>query len=137
MAIRSQKTEIKHGIGAVFTSIEEVTDVKLAGVTIPQIDVTHLMSTSKEFLSGLKDNGTVDITANFTNGTVQAALRADADAGTISPYQIVLGGATTPITIGFNAFVTKLEGPMAKVDSKLEMQISLKITGNITVTVGP
>jgi hypothetical protein len=140
MAIRSQKTQILHGVGSgtpVFTAIEEVTDVKLGGVTIPQIDVTHLMSTSKEFLSGLKDNGTIDITCNFTNGTVQQAVRGDADLGTISPYEIVLGGAATPITIAFSAFVTKLDGPSAKVDSKLEMQIALKITGNITITVGP
>lgn len=136
MAIRSQKTKIKHGVGTgtpTYSEVEEVTDIKLSGGTVPQIDVTHLMSTSKEYLAGLKDNGTVDVTCNFTNGTVQQAVRADFDNGTISPWQVALDGADTPIIVSFNAFVTKLEGPDAKVDSKLEMTFSLKLTGDITI----
>lgn len=132
MAIRSQKTQILHGTGA-GSAVEEVTDIKLSGGTVPQIDVTHLMSTAKEFLAGLLDNGTVDISCNFVNGTVQQAVRADFVAGTISPWQIVLGGATTPITVSFNAFVIKIEGPSAKVDDKLTMTFSLKLTGDITI----
>lgn len=136
MAIRSQNTQILHGVGAtpVFTAVEEVTDITLGGVSIPQIDTTHLMSTSKEFLAGLKDNGTAEISANFTNGPVQAAVRADADLGTIAPYQIILGGGATPITIDFDAFVTKYDGPNAKVDGKLEIKVSFKITGDITIS---
>lgn len=136
MAIRSQQTQIKHGVGTgtpTYTAVEEVTDIKLGGGTVPQIDVTHLMSTAKEFLAGLLDNGTVDVSCNFINGTVQQAVRADFVAGTISPWEIVLGGGVTPITVTFNAFVIKMDGPSAKVDSKLEMSFSLKLTGDITI----
>jgi hypothetical protein len=135
MAIRSQKTQIQHGTGATptYAAFEEVTDIQIGGVSIPQIDTTHLMSTSKEFLPGLKDNGTIEISANYTNGTVQQAVRADADDGIVSPWRIVLGGADTPINITFNAFPTKYDGPNAKVDNKLEIKVSLKITGDITI----
>lgn len=129
MAIRSQQTQIKHGT----TAVEEVTDIKLSGGSVPQIDVTHLMSTAKEFLPGLLDNGTVDVTCNFVNGTVQQQVRSDFVAGTVSAWSIVLGGATTPITVSFNAFVTKCEGPILKVDSKVDMTFSLKLTGDITI----
>jgi hypothetical protein len=135
MAIRSQDTEIQHGTGATptFAGFEEVSDIQIGGVSIPQIDTTHLKSTSKEFLPGLKDNGTIDIVANFTNGAVQQAVRADANDGVVAPWRIVFNGGATPINVTFNAFPTKYDGPNAKVDGKLEIKVSLKITGDITI----
>ena len=56
----------------------------------------------------------------------------------VSPYQIVINSGTAALpsvtTIGFLAFVTKYAGPDAKVDGKLEIQISLKISGALTIT---
>ena len=122
-AIRSQGTVVKHGT----TAIEEVRDVKLNGVQTSTIDVTHLTSSSKEFLAGLKDNGTVDLTCNFTNGTVQQAVRTDANAGTTAAYSIVIPGpGSSTTTMTFNAFVTKFDGPTAGVDRAMDLMISLK-----------
>ena len=70
-ALRAQGTQIQHGIATVFSSVEECNDIKIGGISISSIDVTHLQSTAKEFIPGLADNGTVDIMANFINGTVQ------------------------------------------------------------------
>ena len=137
-ALRAQGTTIKHGVGTVFTEIEECTDIKLGGLTVTSIDVTHLKSIAKEFIPGLSDNTTVDITCNFINGTVQNAVRADANAAVVAPYQILInsGTVTTPAvtTIAFSGFVTKISGPDAKVDSKLEIQMTIKVTGAITIT---
>ncbi len=133
-AIRAQGTKLQHGIVAVFSDLEEASDIKLGGVSVSAIDVTHLLSTSKEFIAGLKDNGTCDATCNFTNGTVQAAMRADMNAGTTAPYKVVITGPSATITISFSGFLIKYAGPDAKVDGKLEVQMSIKITGDITIT---
>ena len=137
-ALRAQGTTIKHGVGTVFTEIEECSDIKLGGVTITSIDVTHLKSVAKEFIPGLSDNTTVDITCNFINGTIQNLVRADANAALVSPYQILInsGTPTTPTvtTIAFSGFVTKYAGPDAKVDGKLEIQMTIKVTGALTIT---
>jgi hypothetical protein len=131
-AIRSQGTRLQHGSGAnpvVFTDLEECTDIQLGGVNVAVVDVTHLLSEGKESVPGLLDPGTITVTCNYTGGTVQKALYADMLAGRTSPYQLILGGSATPITINFNAYVTKYDGPHAKVDGKLELSVGLKITG--------
>ena len=137
-ALRAQSTQIMHGVGTVFTAVEECTDIKLGGLTVTSIDVTHLRSLAKEFIPGLSDNTTVDITCNFINGAVQNAIRSDANAAVVAPYQILInsGTATTPsvTTIAFSGFVTKYAGPDAKVDGKLEIQLTIKVTGAITIT---
>ena len=122
----------------VYVELEEASDIKMGGVTISSIDVTHLRSIAKEFIPGLSDNTSVDLTCNFTNGVVQNAIRADANAALTSPYRILIAsgipGALTTTTVAFLAFVTKYAGPDAKVDSKLEIQITLKVTGAFTIT---
>lgn len=133
-AIRAQGTKIQHGIATVFSDLEEASDIKLGGVSVSSIDVTHLQSTSKEFIAGLKDNGTCDVSCNFINGTVQSAMRADMNAGTTSPYKVVITSPSATITIAFSGFLTKYAGPDAKVDGKLEVQMTIKITGDITIT---
>ena len=113
---------------------EEASDINLGGVSVSSIDVTHLLSTAKEFIAGLQDNGSCDFTANFINGTVQSLVRADMNTGTSSPYQIVIpGSGPTKTYINFTAFVTKFAGPKLKVDSKVEISVTLKISGAITI----
>ena len=133
-ALRAQGTKIQHGVATVFSDVEEASDIKLGGVSVSSIDVTHLQSTSKEFIAGLKDNGTCDVSCNFTNGTVQTAMRADMNTGTTSSYKVVIPSPTVTITIAFSGFLTKYAGPDAKVDGKLEIQMTIKITGDITIT---
>jgi hypothetical protein len=64
-----------------YAPFEESSNIKLGGVSVSSIDVTHLLSTAKEFVPGLQDNGTCDFTANFVNGAVQALVRADMNTG--------------------------------------------------------
>lgn len=133
-AIRSQGTKLQHGVGSTFSDLEESSDIKLGGVSVSAIDVTHLLSTSKEFIAGLKDNGTCDVTCNFVNGVVQEAMRQDCNNGVTSPYKMVITNGTTTITFAFDGFLTKYDGPEAKVDNKMEIQMTIKITGDITMT---
>jgi hypothetical protein len=130
-AIATKGTILRYA-GSPTSEIEEVTSVKIGGVSVNAIDATHLRSTSKEFIAGLLDNGTVDWAANFTNGPVQQAVRRDMNAGATRPFEIYIGGATPPITIGFSGFFTKLDGPDVTVDNKLQISGSIKVTGDIT-----
>jgi hypothetical protein len=133
-AIRSQGTTLQHGVGSVFTDLEEASEVKLGGVSVTAIDVTHLQSTAMEFIAGLKDNGTCEFTCNFINGTVQEAMRQDCNNGVTSPYKVVITNGTVTITFAFSGFLTKYDGPDAKVNGKLEISGTIKITGDITMT---
>jgi hypothetical protein len=133
-AIRSQGTILQHGVGTVFTDLEEASEIKLGGVAVSAIDVTHLKSTSKEFIAGLKDNGNCDFKCNFINGTVQEAMRQDCNNGVTAPYNVVITNGTTTITFTFDGFLTKYDGPEATVDGKLEISGTIKITGDITMT---
>ena len=123
-----------------FATIEETQNIMLGGLTVSAIDATHLLSLAKEFIAGLSDSGNCDMTCNFTNGATQSLVRADANAGVVSPYRIVaisgVTGAPTTTTVSFLGFVTKYAGPSAKVDGKLEISITIKISGPLTfVTV--
>lgn len=121
------------GTTAAYADVEEASDIKIGGVSVDTIDVTHLQSKAKEFIAGLIDNGSLDFTCNFTNGPVQALLRADMNGGVTSPYKMVIAPNTpAQINIFFSAFVTKIDGPTAKTNGKMDIQCSAKITGEIT-----
>jgi hypothetical protein len=115
-----------------YAAVEEAADIKIGGVSVSSIDATHLNSAAKESLAGLLDNGSLDFSTNFTNGPVQQLLRQDMANGTTSAYCMVMGAGANQIHIYFQAYVTKMDGPTAKVDSKMEMQFTCKITGAVT-----
>jgi len=115
-----------------YAAVEEPTDIKIGGVSISSIDASHLQSVAKESIAGLIDNGSLDFSTNFTNGPVQQLLRQDAVAGVTSAYCMTMGAGASLIRIFFQAYVTKLDGPTAKVDGKMEMQYTAKITGAVT-----
>jgi len=124
-----------------YATCEEASNIKFGGITVSAIDVTHLQSLAKEFIPGLRDSGSCDVSCNFINGPVQQLMRIDQNNGTVSPYQVVIPTytvgpagtpiAATPITFSFLAFLTKFAGPDAKVDGKLEIMMTMKITGAI------
>lgn len=120
------------GTTAAYADVEEASDIKIGGVQVSTVDVTHLQSTAKEYVAGLLDNGSLDFSCNFTNGPVQTLLRTDMYNGITSPYKMIINPTgTTPINVMFSGFVTKADGPSAKVDGKMEMQYTVKITGSI------
>ncbi len=140
-ALRSQGSSISYGglIGASasWQAVEEVEDIKRSGQKVSEIDVTNLQSAAKEFVLGLKDEGTVDISANFTAGIVQQLLFARYDDSQAAQYQITIGAAlTTPVTFTFNAYVTKCAIDDAKVDAKIALSATLRITGGVTINYG-
>lgn len=99
------------------------------------IDVSHLGSTAKEKLIGLRDEGQVSLDVNFlpTDGG-QSALRADRATRTMRKAVIQLNDNTTEVArtkIIFDAYVSGFSITGA-VDQVVKGNIALEITGACT-----
>jgi len=93
-----------------------------------EIDVTHLLSTAKEFRLGLVDEGGFSFEMNQINTDPgQTALRASKNAGTIRSYVLTLPNAETAT---FTAFAKGL--PTAGgVDGVVTSSVALRISGSV------
>jgi NADPH-dependent curcumin reductase CurA len=134
MAIPTQGTTI--GIAATagavgpFVTIGEATGWSGPRFTRNQIDVTHLLSTAKEFLAGLKDPGEFSIDVNFDlrdAGQEDAwdLLNSNAPVGVKVTFPDNAGGFT------FDALVLNFE-TAGRADDKVTGTITLRITGDVT-----
>lgn len=134
-AIVGKGALLKRGDGTsneVFTAIAEVNRIGLPNQTRPMIDLTDLASVARVFKKGLKDAGSVSFSMNFTRASY-IAMNADLDSDTAVNYQIVIPdtGATT---IDFSAYVHELGGDIPDPDQKISVDVTMKISGDITIT---
>lgn len=111
-------------------AIGELTDVTPGGVDVNFIDVTAHDSAGgwKEFIGGLTDGGTLELTGNYVEADAgQTELRDE--RGNVAAVVITFSDATTST---FSAVVGgyNLSNPL---DDKIEFTCSLKVTGAITI----
>lgn len=112
--------------------IGQVKSIKPSNATAPQIDVTDLDSTAKEYLTGLVDNGTFGADCLILESDVgQAAVKAAFDASLSKSYKV-----TTPAkTRTFSASCTKFPTlPDLSVDGVQMGSMEFKISGAITIS---
>lgn len=122
---------------ATWVTFEEATEIKPSGQKVDEIDVTHLQSSAKEFVLGLEDSGSIDVTMNFTGGPQQQQMFLEKANKTLSLYQITLGAQLSqPATFTFCGYCTKAETPDAKVNGKIELELSLRISGPVSIHWG-
>lgn len=101
------------------------------------IDATTLLSTGKEKVMGLKDEGQIQLEMNFVPGDVgQQHLLADRDAQIKKKFKItfsdeVTSGVATGTTATFDAFVMGFS-ISGGVDALTSAQVTLEVTGSIT-----
>lgn len=116
-----------------FTTIVGVVDFSGPGGEATVIDTTHLGSTAKEKLIGLRDEGQLSLSMNYSSGDAgQAALRAAQASRTLKNIKITFADSGAE-TADFKAYV--LGGALSGgVDSKVESNVTLEITGAITWT---
>lgn len=133
--LSSQGVTIAWGDGAspeVFTVIANVTAYGGPNKENPEIDVTDLSSTAKEFVAGLVDNGEVTLSLNFDpDQATHEQLLDDLDARTIRNFQVSWSDASPDIEWTFPAFV-KSFNPSAGVDAALSAEVTLRVTGAVT-----
>ncbi len=131
-AVKSQGATLGLGTNAspiVYTTVANINNISLTGVEASDIDVTDLSSAAREFLQGLEDPGSIDITGFYDYSNTQHSTMRDAVGGsTVSNYKITLSDAHT---IVFTALVSNFTLDIA-VDGAVEMNMTLKISGAIT-----
>jgi len=115
-----------------YTQILELKDFKPSGSSSSEIDVTDLSSTAKEFLTGLRDNGSFSMSLNaLTTDPGQIAVKAKFDASAIGTFKLTTPDAKT---YTFTALVKNFPTiPDGSVDSVLVGSIELRITGAVVV----
>lgn len=115
-----------------YTQIKEIKDFKPSGSSASEIDVTDLSSSAKEFLTGLRDNGSFSMTVNAVpTDPGQIACKAKFDASTVGSFKLTTPDAKT---YTFSAMVKGFPVvPDGSVDSVLVGSIELRVTGAVVV----
>jgi len=134
-AVLGSLATLKLGAGAspqVLTTIAEVLRCGPIGSSNPEVDVTNLDSTAKEYIAGLADGNTVEFDVNFLAGnTQQAQLRTDQAAG--STIYLQMTWQTSPLfTATFDLVLLTFEIGETTPDGQVTANMSGRITGSIT-----
>jgi hypothetical protein len=133
--ITSQGTTISMlGVGSPeYTVISQVTSLSGPDGSASEIDVTNLSSTAKEFLLGLKDEGSISMDVIWDERDTQhAALRTLFGSGAVSTFQIADAGTPTKYYT-FPAFVSTLS-MSSGVDEVQRASVNLRISSAIVIT---
>lgn len=118
----------------VFTTIAEVLRCGPIGSTNPEVDVTNLDSTAKEYIAGLADGNTVDFDLNWVVGnTQQEALRTAVAAGSTKHLKMIW--QTSPnTTADFQLVMLQFEIAETTPEAQVSASCSGRISGSITWT---
>ena len=113
-----------------YDTIGQVVSISGPDGNVPEVDVTHLLSTGKEFVGGLPDFGNVTLTVIWdkaTTSTQHDALYTDFTAQTVDGYRIFFSDSPQS-TLTFNAYPSQYSWTLG-VDERVEATIGLKVTG--------
>ena len=140
MAITAQGTEIEiSSDGVAFTSLGCIKSFSVDGNARAEIDITCLTSTSKEYIFGLRDEGTMSLEITYDPSDAGWNLaQASYASDTAYKFKVTFNDQITPVTGSgtiqdFDGFVMNLSYNGA-VDDALSGSIEVKITGDITET---
>ena len=133
-AVLGSGATLKLGSGAspqVYTTIAEVMRCGPIGSTNPEVDVTNLDSTAKEYIAGLADGNTVEFEVNFIAGnTQQASLRTSQASG--STVNLQMTWMTSPNTLAvFDLVLLGFELGETTSESQVTASVSGRISGSI------
>lgn len=113
--------------------VNGVTDFSGPGGAAAVIDITHLGSTAKEKLIGLRDEGQLTLTLNYDpTDAGQAALVTDRAARNLRKALIKFTDAATHCAV-FDAYCQQFQVQGA-VDNKIVANAVLEITNAVTYT---
>jgi hypothetical protein len=109
-------------------------DIPIPTQARDEVEITdHDSDFFREYVPGLIDNGTLDLTLRWVPGDPgQAALRAN--LGSRDPVEIVITGPPhmdPQETMTFEGFVQTLGGTMFWENTAAEVELSLRVTGEV------
>lgn len=133
-AVLGAGATLQLGSGAspqVYTTVAEVLRCGPIGSTNPEVDVTNLDSTAKEYIAGLADGNTVEFDMNWVAGnTQQASLRTSQAAGNTVNMKMVW--PTSPQTTAvFDLVLLSFEMGETTPESQITASVSGRISGAI------
>ncbi len=134
LAVLGKNATLQLGSGAspqVYTTIAEVLRCGPIGSTNPEVDVTNLDSTAKEFIAGLAEGNNVEFDVNFiANNTEQSSLRTSQASGSTVNLRMVW--QTSPIqNAQFDLVLLTFEISETTPDAQVMASISGRISGSI------
>lgn len=108
MAIKTQGTQLYYVSAATtVTEIAKITSISGLGGARDQIDVTHLMSTEREFVGGFANPSPITLELVFDPGqTSHENLIALRESGDKVPWMIALSDGTASPTAAAGAFAS-------------------------------
>ena len=113
----------------VWTTVAEVLRISEVGAVAPEVEVTNLDSTSKEYIGGLPDGASVDFDVNWIKSAQQVTLQGA--VGNTHHFQLTWNDSPQTsatfnlVVLGFNIAETTPE-------AQITAGISGRITGDIT-----
>lgn len=133
-AVLGSGSTLQIGSGAspqVYSTIAEVLRCGPIGSTNPEVDVTNLDSTAKEYIAGLADGNSVEFEMNFIAGnTQQESLRTSQAAGDTVNMRMVW--STSPNTSAvFEMVLLTFEMGETTPEQQLTAMASGRISGSI------
>lgn len=133
-AVLGSGATLQLGSGAspqVYTTIAEVLRCGPIGSTNPEVDVTNLDSTAKEYIAGLADGNTVDFDMNWLVGnTQQESLRTSQASGSTVNLRMVWN--TSPQTNAqFDLVLLTFEMGETTPEQQVTASVSGRISGSI------
>lgn len=133
-AVLGSGATLQLGSGAspqVYTTIAEVLRCGPIGSTNPEVDVTNLDSTAKEYVAGLADGSTVDFDVNWLVAEASVlSIRSSQAAGSTINLRMVW--QTSPNTNAqFDLVLLTFEMGETTPDAQVTASISGRITGSI------
>ena len=116
-----------------FTVLPGVVDFNGPQTSAPEVDATNLDSSAREFLPGLKDNGSIDVTLHLDtqNTQHQTLLNEVGQASSTKNYKL-----TFPNSNGNAVFAAWIQNApvTGAVDQVVTVNASFRITGDVTWT---
>ncbi len=128
-------TQFRRWSGSAWVKLAEINSISGPSMTRDTIDVTSLDSIGgyREYIPSFRDGGTVQLTMNFVRASLDL-MKADFESADIQNYEIVLPDDETT-SFEFAGVVTELPLEISP-DDKITMNVSIKITGAVTVNSG-
>lgn len=118
--------------GTALIELVEVVSFSLPNAETETVEATHLKSDGRrrEFITGMIDDGELEVVLNYVPGsTTDALIRAAQAAGDSRAFQATVPRATTNWLITGNCIVTGYDRGSVEADGKMEATMTVRLTG--------
>lgn len=118
-----------------YIAIGRLTSIGVPGPTKPEIDVTDFDSTGAEFLPGLPDFGSMDLSGNYdAEDAGQQVLFDDAQSTATSTRNFRIDFTRQDMRFSFSGYVSKFTPTAGGVGAAYTFDASVRVSGAVTST---